>query len=158
VAEWLGRRPLGVELLPERVDQIRTRLNTPSAVIAGDARQLTDLVSDEVTLILTSPPYMTRNDHPENPLEGYATLGAQYRTYVDELEQVFGQAGALLKPGGHAVVNVANIRHDGMLTTLAWDLARVLSRRLTLQQECCLAWDSLPVDISGDYCLVFTKS
>lgn len=157
VAERLGRRALGVELLPERVAQIRPRLLRPAAMVVGDARDLESLVVEEVTLVLTSPPYMTRNDHPENPLDAYATLTGDYETYLEAMGDVFGQVALLLRSGGHAVVNVANIVHAGVLTPLAWDMARVIARHLTLVQESYLAWDSQPADISGDYCLVFTR-
>src|SRR4029079_6640544 len=57
VAERLGRRAIGVELMPDRAEQVKQRLDHPDSVICGDARQLADLVDDEVSLLLTSPPY-----------------------------------------------------------------------------------------------------
>lgn len=160
VAEQTGRRGCGVELLTERVRRARARLEHPERIVEGDARRLGEVLSaagltDPVTLVLTSPPYMTRNDHPENPLSGYTSRDAAYETYLCELGEVFRQVASLLRPGGHVVVNVANVVHAGVLTTLAWDVARVVGRHLPLQQECYLAWDSQPPDISGDYCLVF---
>ena len=160
VAEQTGRRGWGVELLAERAEAARARLEHPETVVQGDARRLHDVLTtagltDPVTLVLTSPPYMTRNDHPENPLAGYTTKDADYETYLGEVGEVFGQVAGLLRPGGHVVVNVANVVHAGVLTTLAWDVARVVGRHLPLRQECYLAWDSQPPDISGDYCLVF---
>ncbi len=157
VAERLDRRAVGVELLEARADRMRRRLGNPDSVICGDARRLVDLVDGQVALVLTSPPYRTRNDHPENPLEGYAVRSGDYETYLDELEDVFAQAARLLRPGGHAVINVANVLHEQVLTTLAWDVARAVSRHLELVQECYLAWDTQPKDISGDYALVFRR-
>ncbi len=161
VAQRLQRRALGVELLPDRAHLLGQRLAEDSAIITGDARHLTALLerrgAGEVTLVLTSPPYMTRNDHPENPLDAYATTTGEYDAYLIEIGDVFAQVATALRPGGHAVVNVANIQHRGVLTTLAWDIAAVIARRLTLTQECYLAWDSQPADITGDYCLVFRR-
>lgn len=158
-AERLGRQALGLELLPDRVRRTSHRLVDPSAILTGDARHLVRVLQGrgmgEVALVLTSPPYMTRNEHPENPLDAYATATGHYESYLAEIGDVFAQVATVLRPGGHAVVNVANIRHHGVLTTLAWDMATVISRHLTLVQECYLAWDRQPEDISGDYCLVF---
>jgi adenine-specific DNA methylase len=160
VAERLGRRAVGIELLPGRVASTKRRLNRPDALVAGSALDLTTLVDTEVALVLTSPPYMTRNDHPENPLSAYTTDDGEYTTYLEEVAGVFRQAAGLLRADGHVVVNAANVRHDDVLTPLAWDLARAIGDRggLTLVQECYLAWDSQPPDISGDYCLVFRRS
>ena len=51
VAERLGRRALGVELLPERVEHARQRLRKPDSLICGDARRLDELVDEEVCLL-----------------------------------------------------------------------------------------------------------
>ena len=155
VAERLGRRAVGVELLPERVEQARKRLRNPYSLICGDARRLDELVDEEACLLLTSPPYRTRNDHPEDPLAAYEVNSGTYDSYLADVAAVFAQARVLLRPGGHAVVNAANLSHDGVLTPLAWDLAGAIGTELTLVQDCYLAWDTQPPDISGDYLLVF---
>ena len=86
----LGRTALGIELLPERVEQVRRRV--PSAeVIEGDARELLRIVTaargarvqGSVDLILTSPPYMTATHHDADPLTAYTEEGGDYRRYLD---------------------------------------------------------------------------
>lgn len=154
VAERMGRTAIGVELLPDRADAIRRR--GPAGVVTGDARQLAGLVSGPVDLCLTSPPYMTATGHPEDPLDAYRTSGADYGRYLDELGDVFRQVAGLLRPGGYAVVNVANVRSDAGITPLAWDFTRAVARHLILRQETFLCWDRQPPGISGDYCLVFS--
>ncbi|MDG4766406.1 DNA methyltransferase [Solwaraspora sp. WMMD406] len=158
-AEVMNRRAIGVELLPDRVDLIRSRLTGAGTVevINGDARKLSTLVDGPVDLCLTSPPYMDAVDHPENPLNAYETLDGDYATYLDEIAAVFGQVASLLRPGGHAIVNVANMRVDDRVTTLAWDVGRAISRHLTLRQESFLCWDRQPEWLTGDYCLVFQR-
>jgi DNA modification methylase len=159
VAERLGRRACGVELHPQRVERIRRRLRNPEAVICGDARRLGELVDDEVGLVLTSPPYRTRNDHPEDPLAAYEETGGSYDSYLSDIATVLAEATRVMRPGAHVVVNAANLLHDGVLTPLAWDLARVVGAvdGLTFVQDCYLAWDTQPPDISGDYLLVFRR-
>jgi DNA modification methylase len=158
VAARLGRSPVGVELLDERVAIVRRRIGSGGRIIQGDARRLADLVEGPFELCLTSPPYMTVNDHPENPLTGYETSDGDYRTYLAELDQVFAQVASLLRVGGHAVVNVANISHLGIVTTLAWDVGRVVSRHLRFRQEVFVCWDQPPPDLTGDYCLVYERT
>ena len=156
VANRLGRRAVGVELLPERVALIRDRA-PGGTVIEGDARGLHELVAEPVDLCLTSPPYMTANAHPHNPLTAYETLDAHYRTYLGDLTTIAGTIHDLLRPGGHLVLNVANIRHQGHTTTLAWDVARVVSRAIPFVAETVIVWDALPHDLTGDYLLTFRR-
>lgn len=158
VAERMGRAAIGVELLPEHADIIHERLTGPAQLVIGDARGLTSLVPGPVDLCLTSPPYMTAVDHPENPLNAYETLDGDYPRYLAEIGDIFRQVAQLLRPGGHAVVNVANIETGGVVTTLAWDVARAVAAHLTLRQETFLCWDRQPEGITGDYCLVFQRT
>ncbi len=154
VAGRLGRRAIGIELLPERVELSRGR--APDAtVIEGDARGLRALVTEPIDLCLSSPPYMTANLHPHNPLTAYETLDGDYRAYLDDLTDIAGAVGDLLRPGGHLVLNVANIRHAGHTTTLAWDTARAIGRVLPFVGETVICWDRLPQDFTGDYLLTF---
>ncbi|WP_326553984.1 TRM11 family SAM-dependent methyltransferase [Micromonospora sp. NBC_01813] len=158
-AQRMGRRSVGVELLPERVELIRRRLTggADAEVINGDARKLRTLVPGPVDLCLTSPPYMDAVGHPENPLNAYETLDGDYPTYLDEIGDIFEQVAQVLRPGGYAVVNVANMRIDGQTTFLAWDVGKVISAHLTLCQEVLLCWDQPPAWLTGDYCLVFQR-
>ena len=156
VAMALDRRAVAVELQPDRAEIIRRR--APGAdVIVGDSRELERLVSGPVDLCLTSPPYMSLVDHPENPLTGYATDDGDYPTYLGELGAVFGAVAGLLRPGGHLVVNVANVRDGEVITPLAWDLAARIGEHLALRQDVFLCWDVQPEGLAGDYCLVYAK-
>ncbi|WP_353507485.1 DNA methyltransferase [Intrasporangium sp.] len=156
VASRLGRRAIGVELLPERVSLIHDRA-PGTTVIEGDARGLHELVTEPVDLCLTSPPYMTANAHPHNPLTAYETLDGDYRTYLEQLARLARTVHDLLRPGGHLVVNVANIRHGGHTTALAWDVARVIGGVLPFLGETVVVWDVLPHDLTGDYLLTFRR-
>lgn len=156
VAERLGRKAVGVELLAEHVELVRAR--TSALVVHGDARRLADLVSGPVDLVLTSPPYMTAVHHPENPLTGYTTDDGHYATYLREIGEVFAQVTGLLRVGGHAVVNVANLATGDVVTPLAWDMGRVVSEHLAFIGETFLCWDEHPPGHAGDYLLWFRRS
>ncbi|EWT05041.1 DNA methylase [Intrasporangium chromatireducens Q5-1] len=156
VAEHLGRRAVGVELLPERVTACRRR--APGAtVIEGDARGLHRLVTGPVDLCLTSPPYRTANDHPRDPLTAYELVGGDYASYLSDLADIARAVERLLRPGGHLVLNVANIRHAGHTTTLAWDVAAVVGDVVPFIGETVVQWDELPHDFTGDYLLTFRR-
>lgn len=164
VAHELGRVAVGVELLPERVATIRTRV--PGAVVVeGDARGLLDLVGDgslparpgAVALALTSPPYMTRNDHPENPLTAYETDDGDYRTYLGELAGVARAVRTLLRPGGHLAIDVADIEHRGRLTPLVDDVTAAVGAVLRHVATIPVQWDTLPHDLVADRVVVFQR-
>jgi DNA modification methylase len=157
VAERMGRDAIGVELLAEHVEHVRARTTGVATVLQGDARRLVELIDGPVDLVLTSPPYMSTVRHPENPLTGYATDDGDYPTYLAELGSVFAQVATLLRPGGHAVVNVANVVTDGHVTPLAWDVGRVVAEHLTFLGETFLCWDEHPPGLAGDYLLWFAR-
>lgn len=156
VAERMDRRAVGVELLPERV--VLSRARAPrSRVIEGDARGLHRLVRGPVDLCLTSPPYMTTNEHPHNPLTAYERVEGDYASYLRDVTAIARAVHDLLRPGGHLVVNAANIRHAGHTTTLAWDLARAISAVIPFVGETTVCWDTLGHDFTGDYLLHFRR-
>ncbi|AKU18990.1 hypothetical protein VV02_15975 [Luteipulveratus mongoliensis] len=155
VAERNDRVATGVELMPERCSVIRETAPN-SVVVQGDSRRLLDLVDGPFDLVLTSPPYMTATNHPQDPFEAYEQLGATYDRYLDELTDVVRQAASLLRPTGHVVLNVANIAAEDHFTPLAWDVARAVSRVATLRQDVVVCSDHPLADLAGDYLLVFT--
>ena len=162
VSRRLARASVGVELLPERVTQVRDRLGSGDGceraeVVEGDARRLADLVDGPFDLCLTSPPYMTANAHPENPLKGYEVPDGNYPTYLAQLGEVFGQVAGLLRPGGHLALNVANTVQEGVLTPLAFDLAAVVARHLTLVHDVVVCWDGTTWGVGADFLLVFRR-
>jgi DNA modification methylase len=157
VAAQMGRRTTAVELLPERAEIVRTRLGGRGRVIVGDARRLRTLVVEPIDLCFTSPPYMTRTGHPENPLTGYRTDDGDYATYLAEMEAIGVDVAKLLRPDGHFVVNAATIEGTPERTPLADDLAERFSRHLVREPDLPIEWDALPPGISDDRCLVFVK-
>ena len=158
VAERVGRRAIGIELVPEHLDIARRRTGEKGRLILGDARELSRHVDEPVDLVLTSPPYMAGANHPQNPLTGYATDDGDYATYLNELGAIFRQAATLLRPGGRIVVNVANVvATDGTVTPLASDLAGVIDQHVPLLGITTLQWDEPPAGLEGDCLLWFAR-
>ncbi len=158
VAERMGRRAIGIELVPEHLEIARRRAAGSARLILGDARELSRLVDEPVDLVLTSPPYMSDADHPENPLAGYATDDGDYAFYLAELSSIFDQVAKMLRPGGRLVVNVANVvSADGNMTPLASDIAGVIEEHVPLLGVTTLRWDEPPAGLDGDYLLWFAR-
>jgi tRNA G10 N-methylase Trm11 len=157
VAERMGRNALGLELLPERVDFIRHRLRDPAAILAGDALRLAELDLPVIDFVMTSPPYMNRVSHPENPLTGYRTLDGNYEQYLMQLGAVFRTLRQRLRFGATVVISVANIASTPV-TTLAWDLGGELAKSLRFVREIVIDWDKMPPQLTSDYCLIFERS
>jgi tRNA G10 N-methylase Trm11 len=156
VAERMGRRAIGIELIPQHLEIARHRSSGGVRLILGDARELSRLVDEPTDLVLTSPPYMPSTDHPQNPLTGYATDDGDYAGYLRELGSIFGQVAVLLRPGGRLVVNVANVvATDGRVTPLASDMATVIDQHVPLLGVTTLVWDEPPAGLDGDYLLWF---
>jgi DNA modification methylase len=154
----MGRRSIGIEIVPAHLEIARRRTRGTARLILGDARELSRLVDEPVDLALTSPPYMAGANHPENPLAGYATDDGDYGVYLRELGSVFGQVARLLRPGGRLVVNVANVvSPDGTVTPLASDLATVIDRHVPLLGVTTLRWDVPPAGLDGDCLLWFAR-
>jgi tRNA G10 N-methylase Trm11 len=156
VAEAMGRRPLGLEYDPTRVDYIRSLLRDPSAIRHGDARRLGDYAFPPLDFSMTSPPYMNRDD-AEDPLAAYMVPGQGYAAYLEGLHDIYAQLAGLLKPGARAVVEVANLKTNGTVTPLAWDVARALAPALTFEGEVVVGWDHYGYGYDHSYCLVFVK-
>jgi DNA modification methylase len=157
ISEQLGRTAVGIELLPERVALIKGRVGAATRVHTGDARDLDQMEIGPVDLCLTSPPYMSSVDHPQNPLTAYTSMDGNYPSYLHDLQAIFLAVKRRLRPGGHLVINAATIRTGDIVTPLAWDLVRELAGHLTFRGETYLRWDQPPPHINGDYCLVFRK-
>jgi tRNA G10 N-methylase Trm11 len=154
VAERMGRRPLGLEILADRVEFVRTKLEDPSVIRRSDARDLDRLDLPLIDFSLTSPPYMTREDHRQNPLTGYQALDGDYQTYLGDLAAIYEKLAPRLAPGATVVINAANLRSHA--TRLAWDIGQAVSTVLTYQQEVVIDWDQPPTWFTNDYCLVFS--
>lgn len=152
--EAQGRHGVGVELLPEHVRICQERAPR-STIIEGDSRGLHRLVDGAFDLCFTAPPFLTRNDHPTDPLSAYERDGGDYGTYLNSLANIIRQVSQVLKPGGFLVMNVANIRYRNITTRLAWDVAEVVDPIIPFVSESVLIWDELPHDFTSDYLLCF---
>jgi SAM-dependent methyltransferase len=165
VAEELGRVPYGLEYEPDRVSHIENQITTPEHVRQGDVRNLDASWFPTCDCCFTSPPFMERTDD-RNPFQNYSGQST-YEEYLDDIETAFTRLDSVLAPGGNVIVDIANMKYEGRVTPLAWDVAERISNVFHFDGETVITWegDDSPDDREGrfgygydhSYCLVFTK-
>jgi hypothetical protein len=87
-------------------------LRRPGRLVRGAARRPAAYGFPPADLCLTGAPFCTL-DETADPLTWYAAPGRGYGAYLADLQAVFRQVAALLRPGAAAVVEVANLRQPG---------------------------------------------
>ena len=189
----IGRRGFGVELNPEYAAIARRRLAaagcTPGTalVVEGDALQLAAVegMPPQVDYCITSPPYwdmlnmrgaMTQRGRRQRGL--HVSYGddprdvgnvAEYGQFVAALVRVYRQVAGRLRPGGYLTVIVKNVKKQGTIYPLAWDLAAALADLLQVCPERFWCQDDVKLAPYGygnawvsntvhHYCLTFRKA
>jgi DNA modification methylase len=156
----------------------------PAWVVVADARHLAALDLPEIAYCLTSPPYWDMLHRPGfetqqgRRRQGLAVtysaspddLGniADYDRFLDELCRVYAAVHSKLRPRAYLTVIVKNVKKDGKVYPLAWDLARRLSDLYRLKDERIWLQDNVRLAPYGlfnawvsnthhHYCLTFRK-
>lgn len=155
VAERLGRLPFGVEINEEKVSYARMELTRPANLIQGDSRLLATLDLPAMDFSITSPPYATQDDQ-EDPFTDYRTQGKGYAAYLHNIRSIYQQLRKLMKPTGTVILEVANLKREGRVTTLAWDVAQEISKVLRFAGEVVVCWDQYGYGYDHSYCLVYS--
>jgi adenine-specific DNA-methyltransferase len=98
VARDLGRRALGYDVHPTRKD-----------IFKVDARKLPPELSGKVDFVFMDPPYSTHIDYGPDPRDiGKLDAADPSGAYYNALEQAFGEAHRVLKPGKHLALYVSD--------------------------------------------------
>ncbi len=166
VAERLGRIPFGIEYEPDRVEVIREHISHAEKVRQGDVLELEPSWFPVVDCCFTSPPFMEQRDD-RNPFRNYDGK-TTYDDYLDDVESAFSRLDTVLAPGGHVIIDISNIKHQGRVTTLAWDVADRVSNVFDFKGETVVTWTPAHAVSDSDesaygygydhsYCLTFTK-
>jgi len=157
VAEEMGRIGYGVEYSQSKASYVQGLLAHPERLILGDSRNLLEYDLPAFDLCLTSPPYTNETDN-ENPFVDYRQKGFDYPSYLQEIKNIFSHVAQKLNPSGHVVIEAANLKKQGHVTTLAWDIAREVSKVLHFEGETIIGWDKYGYGYNHSYCLVFSKA
>ncbi len=157
IAEEMGRQGYGIEFSKEKANYVKDLLAEPEHLIHGDSRNLKEYDLPSIDLCFTSPPYTNRSD-TENPFVDYRQKGFAYSTYLEVMGQVFAQVSQKMNPNGRLVIEASNLKKNGDVTTLAWDIAREVSRTFRFEGETVICWEEYGYGYNHSYCLVFSKT
>ncbi|MFQ5980140.1 MAG: DNA methyltransferase [Candidatus Heimdallarchaeota archaeon] len=164
VAEQMKRVVYGVEYDKRRFEYIQSQLTQKDKLIHGDALRLEDYELPKFDFCITSPPYMSK-DETLNPFTGSTTTG-RYGDYLNDLRTIFTKVKGVLKANSFLVIEASNLK-GVEVTTLAWDIAREISKIFRFEGEIVIGWeaDSYSADegtygygYDHSYCLVFRNA
>jgi hypothetical protein len=175
----------GVELNKKYFDICQERLpEFGDKIFNGDSLELSKFEIPNIDFSISSPPYwdiLNRSTHKfakdrkdKNLDISYSDeindLGniENYDEFIQKLSKVYLEIYEKLRIGGYLVVIIKNIKKEGKMYPLAWDLARELSKTYTLKDEKLWIQDKVGLapygypyswasNILHHYCLVFQK-
>ncbi|UPV74957.1 site-specific DNA-methyltransferase [Halorussus limi] len=162
VAEQLDRIPYGLEYEPERASYIKEQIQHSDNVRQGDVLELDPSWFPACDCCYTSPPFMVQSDH-RNPLQNYSGEST-YKEYLDDLETAFTRLESVLTSNATVIVDVTNMKFEGRVTPLAWDVAKRVSNVFHFEGETVITWKSTANDgeesfgygYDHSYCHIFT--
>lgn len=167
-----GRNSFGVELNSVYADLAReiiqeerdaleeTADDLQAEVITGDSAHLAEMDLPPIDYVITSPPYWNmlhargaqrqKKRRNADELDVYysddpADVGniERYPVFLDRLVEIYAQLRAVLKPKSYITIIVKNVKKQGKIYPLAWDLASRLSTFYTLKDERIWCQDNL---------------
>ena len=115
------------------------KVETIHRSIRGDARILDGLEANSVHLVVTSPPYWTLKEYGDS--DGQLGHIDDYDSFLEELDQIWGQCFEALVPGGRLVCVVGDVclsrrKNNGRHT--------VVPLHATIQEHCkTIGFDNL---------------
>jgi len=161
VSEELGRIPYGIEFDSRRAEFIKSHIKNKNNFIKGNSLKLNSYKFPKFDFCFTSPPYMSK-DETENPLSGNKEEG-NYDQYLRDINMIFLQLKQKMKKDSFVVIEVSNLKGKEV-TTLAWDIAKQVSRIFKFEGEIVVGWKGNDSYAHGceygygydhSYCLVF---
>lgn len=180
-----GRIGYGIELNKKYYELTLKR--TPEFkknIFNENAENIKKLNLPKIAFSISSPPYWnvlnrstkdfrtkrTKNGFDVNYSEHKEDLGnvEDYEVFLDRVAKIYFDIYDLLKVGGYLVVIVKNVKKEGTMYPLAWDLARILSKKYQLKDEKIWIQDKVGLapygypaawasNIIHHYCLIFQK-
>lgn len=149
-----------------------------------NAENIKKLKLPKMAFSISSPPYWnvlnrstkdfkakrTKNGFDVNYSEHEEDLGnvKDYEVFLERVAKIYFDIYDLLKDSGYLVVIVKNVKKEGTMYPLAWDLARILSKKYQLKDEKIWIQDKVGLapygypaawasNIIHHYCLIFQK-
>lgn len=147
LAEFVGSEKLDL-VIPKlardasamrRVEAAVRSRETSHELVLGDARQASELPSESVHLVVTSPPYWNLKRYNEHDDQiGHIE---DYEVFNDDLDKVWANCYRALVPGGRLIINVGDVclsrrKNNGRHT--------VVPLHATIQERCkAIGFDNL---------------
>ena len=188
-AERNNRMGVGIELSNDFFEVAKNRCSVDALLFNGDSRKIiSKLKNESLDYILTSPPYWnilrkkrgnSDSQHGDREKKGLKLVYSdskddlgnieEYDVFVNELCRIFQKCYKKLKNGKYMTIVIQNFRNDdGEYMTLAWDIAKKLSKtwkfvgeKIWIQDDKKLGiWgypSSFVPNIHHHYCLIFKK-
>jgi DNA modification methylase len=180
-----NRKGFGIELNPKYYKLCLKR--TPEFkdnIFNMDASEISKLNLPPIDFCISSPPYWDilnrsthtfRRDRREKSLdvnysEHETDLGniGDYKQFLTKLSDIYLQIYEKLVTNAYIIIIVKNVKKQGRLYTLAWDLAKILSEKYVLKDEKIWIQDKMSLapygypfswvsNILHHYCLILRK-
>ncbi|MFH1543237.1 MAG: DNA methyltransferase [Patescibacteria group bacterium] len=177
-----NRKGIGIELNPKYTEIAKKR--TTQKIIVGNSMNINELDLPTIDYCISSPPYWNvlnrstkdfKNKREKDDLDvkyskDEKDLGNidDYEQFLDELYKIYEQIYKILKPKGYITVIIKNVKKEGKLYPLAWDLAKRLGTLYVLKDEKIWAQDKVGLapygyphawvsNIIHHYCLILRK-
>ena len=180
-----GRIGYGIELNKKYYElSLKRTPEFKKNIFNENAENIKKLDLPKMAFSISSPPYWnvlnrstkdfktkrTKNGFDVNYSEHEEDLGnvENYEVFLERTAKIYFDIYDLLKDGGYLVIIVKNVKKEGTLYPLAWDLARILSKKYQLKDEKIWIQDKVGLapygypaawtsNILHHYCLIFQK-
>lgn len=139
VAEELGRIPFGIEIDKERYQYILENIKHKKNIVNGDTRKLLEYNLPRCNFCFSSPTFIHVNEQ-ENPLSDFKTLGG-YKQYLEDIRNIYSDLKEIMMPNSLIIIDIANLKRNGDVTTLAWDVAKEVSKVIHFKGEIIIIWE-----------------
>lgn len=177
-----NRKGIGIELNPKYAEIAKMR--TKQEIIIGDSLDIEKFNLPQIDYCISSPPYwnvLNRStkdfknkreiaDLDVNYSKSEMDLGnmESYEEFIEALFQIYKKIYTVMKPKGYITIIIKNVKKEGKLYPLAWDLAKKLSEIYVLKDEKIWAQDKVGLapygyphawvsNIIHHYCLILRK-
>lgn len=183
--ERTGRVGYGIELNKKYCNlSVKRTPEFKKNIFNENACNIKKIKLPRIAFSISSPPYWdmlnrsTKDFKKDRSKDGFDVnysdaeddLGniGNYDLFLEKLANIYFDIFDLLKSGGYLVIIVKNIKKEGKLYPLAWDLARILSKKYVLKDEKLWIQDKVGLapygypsawasNILHHYCLIFQK-
>jgi DNA modification methylase len=180
-----GRIGYGIELNKKYYELALKRTPEFKKTIYNDnAANLKKIKLPKIAFSISSPPYwdvLNRSTKDFKTKRDKGGLDVNYSSHNEDLgniddydlflektAEIYFDIYDVLKDGGYLVIIVKNVKKEGKMYPLAWDLARILSKKYVLKDEKLWIQDKVGLapygypaawasNILHHYCLIFQK-